>query len=291
MGNKATNIEAQISRLEERGMVLDLPKQKIEEILLDIGYYRLGFYWHPFETDNKHNLIAGTKFSDIVSLYYLDVNLRNILIRTLNRIEINFRTKLIYFASNKYPNSSTWFVDKKVMKIDFINNFDKFYSKDFVKNNAPIKNHHKKYINDKYAPAWKTLEFFTFGTILKIYKNLIDSDLQNEISQQYGIKDTSRFINLLNTIVHIRNVCAHGGVLFDLNIPKQITVLPFIPFNKNNRNSIDSCIRVILYFTQIISNNRKNEIVNELNLLFEENSKVAIVKGIIENEINFVKNY
>ena len=144
MGNKATTIQTQISILAQRGMVLDLPTNKIEEILLDIGYYRLGFYWHPFETDRNHNFKNDTKFSDIVSLYYLDVNLRNILIRTLNRIEINFRNKLIYYTSNKYHYSSTWFVDKRIMKVDFINNFDKFYSKEFVKNNAPIKNHHKK---------------------------------------------------------------------------------------------------------------------------------------------------
>jgi len=115
--------------------------------------------------------------------------------------------------------------------------------------------------------------------------------LQNEISKQYGIKDTSKFINLLDTIVYIRNVCAHGGVLFDLNIPKQITFLPLIEFNNNDRNSIDSCIRVILYFIQVISINRKNDTVNELNSLFEENSKVDIVEKIIKNEINFVKNY
>ena len=48
MGNKATTIEEQIALLKERGMVIDLDNKKVKEILLDIGYYRLGFYWFPF---------------------------------------------------------------------------------------------------------------------------------------------------------------------------------------------------------------------------------------------------
>ena len=55
MGNIATTISQQIERLEKRGMVLDLPIEKIKEVLLDVGYYRLGFYWNPFEIDENHN--------------------------------------------------------------------------------------------------------------------------------------------------------------------------------------------------------------------------------------------
>lgn len=44
-------------------MVMDLGEEKAKEILLDIGYYRLGFYWNPFEIDENHNLQPNTKFS------------------------------------------------------------------------------------------------------------------------------------------------------------------------------------------------------------------------------------
>ena len=68
MGNIATNTKVQIQTLESRGMDLDLEESKIKEILLDIGYYRLGFYWNPFEIDNNHNFYKKTKFSDVVNL-------------------------------------------------------------------------------------------------------------------------------------------------------------------------------------------------------------------------------
>lgn len=54
MGNIATDFAQQIEKLASRGMKFDLKEDKIKEHLLDIGYYRLGFYWCPF-TDKNHN--------------------------------------------------------------------------------------------------------------------------------------------------------------------------------------------------------------------------------------------
>lgn len=44
----ATTIQEQIETLRERGMSIDDEGKAIEN-LSDIGYYRLGFYWFPFE--------------------------------------------------------------------------------------------------------------------------------------------------------------------------------------------------------------------------------------------------
>jgi abortive infection bacteriophage resistance protein len=288
MGNKATNFNEQIVKLEERGMELDYDKDKIKEFLLDIGYYRLGFYWNPFEIDKDHNFAKGTKFSNAVLLYYLDVDLRNILLKYMNRIEINFRTKVVYYASNTHKNSPTWFIDPKVISSEFINAVENHYNDEFKKNNKVIKLHHQKYINDKFAPAWKTLEFFTFGTILKIYKSLLDSEIKKRIANEYGIINIDKFINLMETIVYIRNTCAHGGVLFDLRLPKGISAIPGITFNNNNRHSLDSSIKVILYILEQISNDRKNEMQGKIKETFDKHSENEVLKNIITNEIGYI---
>lgn len=289
MGSIATSVDEQIKKLEQRGMVLDLGVEKTKEILLDIGYYRLGFYWNPFEIDHHHNFKEGTVFSDVVALYYLDVDLRSILLRCLNRIEINFRTKIIYYVSNKHNHSSTWFVDKKVMHKEFIDSFHKHYNAKFIENNKTIKVHHKKYINDKYAPAWKALEFFTFGTIFKIYSSLLEEDSKNDISKMYGLKKIKIFSNYMNTIVFIRNTCAHGGLLFDLNTPKEISVTPLIKFNNNNRHSLDSAIKVILYFLSIISKDRKEDMELQIEELFSKYNTNKVLNDIITKNIGYVK--
>ena len=200
MGQRATNTIEQIKLLKTRGMILDFDENKIKEFLLDIGYYRLGFYWNPFEIDKSHNFKKGTKFSDIIKLYYLDVDLRNILAKYINRIEINFRTKLVYYVSNKYKESPTWFADQAIVNNNIIDNLPKFYNSKFIKLNKPIKKHHVKYINDKYAPAWKTLEFFTFGTILNIYRNLKNDNIKTRISESFGIKNIKNSLTLLKLL-------------------------------------------------------------------------------------------
>ena len=288
MGIIATTLEQQIKTLESRGMVFDMGTDKVKEVLLDIGYYRLGFYWHPFEIDSNHNLATGTKFSDVVELYYLDSDLRHLLTKYLNRIEINFRTKMVYYVSNKYKQAPTWFIDPKVVNQDFIRNIDRYYSEEFKKSNKPINLHHQKYINHKYAPAWKTLEFFSFGIILKIYKNLIESDIQERISKAYNVNTVSKFQNLMDTLVLLRNTCAHCGVLYDLKKPTGIASIPGLNLNLPDRSSLDSCIRVMLYILGSISENRKQELIEDLDKIYEKRKKNDVMVNIVENEIKYV---
>ncbi|WP_034924982.1 Abi family protein [Gillisia sp. CAL575] len=287
MGQIATSITKQIEILKLRNMDFDMEEDKVKEILLDIGYYRLGFYWNPFEIDAEHNFEKGTKFSDVVNLYYLDVDLRSILIKYLNRIELSFRTKLIYYVSNKYKKSPTWFIDPKVVSRDFIENFELHYNEDFINDNKPLRKHHGKYINDRYAPAWKTLEFLTFGAISKIYKSLNEQEIQVRISELYGVRNHHKFINLLNTIVYVRNCCAHSSVMFDLNLSKSISAFAEIQFNSTERHNLDSCIKVILYIIGKISNSRKDEMETAINTLFESYADNEVIQNIVKNKIGY----
>ena len=112
MGQKAITIDEQIELLRSRGMVIrDVEKAK--EVLFDIGYFRLGFYWFPFEQtypekhNRTHQFKDSTNFDDAVKLYYFDFKLRSVLLKTISRIEVAFRTKIIYLVSNKNPNKPT----------------------------------------------------------------------------------------------------------------------------------------------------------------------------------------
>ena len=288
---QATTVEQQIKILANRGMTIDINEEKAKEILSDIGYFRLGFYCFPFETSypNKknrtHNYIQGTKFSDIVALYYFDVDLRNILSRYINRIEVNFRTNIIYRVSNQYVYCNTWFADPSVMQKDFIDKLDtELYTANFRKNPI-IKNHHKKYINDKYAPAWKTLEFFTFGSMISLYKNIKSSQLKQKISLQYNIRNIDTFESYFRTIVEIRNLCAHGSVLFDhkLSIPLRNGIA--LKIDNQNKNKLFSGIKILHYFIKKISENRANEMEKEINQLFDKFCNMVVMNNIINNSI------
>lgn len=287
MGKIATSISDQIQLLKDRGMNFDMDEDKVKEILLDIGYYRLGFYWFPFEIDKDHNFKEGTNFSTVVNLYYLDVDLRHFIIKYINRIEVSFRTKVVYYVSNKYKDSPTWFIDKKVMLPGFIKDFDKYYQSDYIKCSTVIKKHHKKYINDKYAPAWKTLEYFTFGTILTIYKSLIDEEIKLRISNIFGVKDVKKFTQLMSAIVFLRNNCAHSNVVFDLRNPYGLPSLPFYEFNNRDRHSLDSCLKILNFILSNVSTNRSDEFLRGIDHIFNEFKEDGKIRELIERSINY----
>ena len=52
---------------------------------------------------------------NVVSLYYYDLDLRNILNRYLSRIEVALRTTFVYELSNKYVADPYWFVNPAVI--------------------------------------------------------------------------------------------------------------------------------------------------------------------------------
>jgi abortive infection bacteriophage resistance protein len=288
MGKKASTAKEQIVVLKKRGMIFDCGEKKAEEILLDIGYYRLGFYWFPFEIDKGHNFEKGTLFSNIIDLYYLDVDLRNVLLKYLKRIEVNFRTKIIYYISNKHQEDPIWYSNPTIMANWFINKLDtKLYTKKFKEDNKQIELHHIKYRDDIYAPTWKTFEFLTFGAIVTVFEALKNEELKKEISKLYGLSNLKTFINFIRTIKFIRNICAHAGVLYDLNFPQGIYKIPRIKFNDNNNQSLDAGIKTISFILKNISEERHNEMNIEINKLFKEYENNETIKIIITDKIGY----
>jgi abortive infection bacteriophage resistance protein len=288
MGAKATTVEKQIALLQSRGMVIDMDVAKAQEILLDIGYYRLGFYWNCFECDDAHTLTPNTKFSDVVSLYYLDVDLRELLLKYIYRIEVHFRTQIVYHVSNKYKSSPTWFIDNRVVSNEYLLSFNAFYTSDFKRNNKPIDKHHKKYINDKYAPAWKTIEFMTFGGCLKLFRSLKDDVVKEKIANSYNLKSLKVFDNFIQSIVFVRNMCSHGGVLYDLTQPKGVSKIPGDKYLFKNRQSLDASIKAIRYLLAQISVNREVEMEKKLEDLFGQFKNNSTIKDVINKKINYI---
>ena len=264
--------------LRNRGVVISC-EEKAKECLLDIGYFRLCSYLFPFEktypkhSNRTHEVITGTKLSDAVALYYFDFDLRNILNRYIGRIEVALRTYITYTLSNKYKDSPTWFVDPVVMTSPYIKGFDEVYES--IKKKPVIRRHHQNYINDKYAPAWKTIEFMTFGNIESLFINLKSPADKLDISRHFGVNQTAIFENYIKTVRTLRNICAHGGVLFDMRLPMSIKNGPAGNLARVNGNNLCGSLKVVEYLLGMISNNRlkdmRRNISDALSILYGRN--------------------
>lgn len=266
---RAKSLDEQIDKLRQHGVdISNEPKAK--EYLSDIGYYRLGFYIHPFEItypalgkNRRHDVRTGTRIEDVVALYYFDFDLRNILNRYLSRIEVAIRTTVLHEISNKYIENPTWFVDPKVVTTTFIADFPTAAYKAIQKNEV-IKRHHKKYLGS-YAPAWKTMEYMTLGNIETLYDNLLWNKDKKLISNRFGEPATGTFKSYLSAIRELRNACAHGKAIFDLKLINGIRTGKAGTFSGVNRNSIRGILAVVDFLLRAISINRANDMWKEIS--------------------------
>ena len=283
MARKARSIEEQIKLLKKRGMIFD-DEDKAKQTLEDVGYYRLGFYWYHFQKDfKKHLFLDNTHFSTVINLYYLDVDLRFLLIKVLSRIEINLRTRIIYIVSNHYKDNPFWFADKRIMKNQFVDTLDNFYT-DIKKKNKVITEHHRKYPNDKYAPAWKTLEFMTLGSLYTLFTSLKEEEIKTAIASKYRVRNIKVFDNYFKVIRNIRNICSHTRVLYDLSYYETVVKKGVVKISDEEKNSLSAIIKVISYFLQQISANRANDFQNNLKELFLRHSDNERIMKIIKDK-------
>ena len=290
MADKATIVEEQIALLESRGMKIE-DKDKAKENLLDIGYYRLGFYWFPFEKTyprkvrRNHEFIDNTQLDYAIKLYYFDFDLRNIFLRYISRIEVNFRTTIIYHVSNTYKENPYWYVDSSVIGKEMIASSDYQKVLSDLSKESVLRLDKKEHYKRDFPPAWKALEHMSFGTIIKLYDSLKNPHLRCDISKVYGMNSPSQFSNYINTVRKLRNYCAHGKVLFDLNLNEAIGNGPL--GNLGNRKvMLSGMYMVFKYFLNKISTNRVKEMQADLLRAFDR-IPYQIVKTIIFNNSGF----
>ena len=290
MADRATTIEEQIALLESRGMKIE-DKDKAKENLLDIGYYRLGFYWFPFEKTyprkvrRNHEFIDNTQLDYAIKLYYFDFDLRNIFLRYISRIEVNFRTTIIYHVSNTYKENPYWYVDSSVIGKEMIASSDYQKVLSDLSKESVLRLDKKEHYKRDFPPAWKALEYMSFGTIIKLYDSLKNPHLRCDISKVYGMNSPSQFSNYINTVRKLRNYCAHGKVLFDLNLNEAIGNGPL--GNLGNRKvMLSGMYMVFKYFLNKISTNRVKEMQADLLRAFDR-IPYQIVKTIIFNNSGF----
>ncbi len=290
MGEVVNSIKDQIAKFEKRGLDLSCYDiAKIKEILLDIGYYRLGFYSYYFFDANSNKFHEGIKISDIINLYYLDIDLKFLLLKYINRIEINFRTKLIYYISMKYKDDSRWYVNPDFIDFEKVENFKaNFYTKEFIDNNLTLSKHHQKYPKDDFAPCWKVFEYLTFGSILFLFGAIRDDSAKQIIADKYEVKTLGKFFKLIHAVKQTRNICAHSGVLFDYSLPQSVSSIPQISYNKGDRNSLDAILKVIGFFLQNISENRYNDYQKEIKDLFDKNLSDPTIAKIIREKVKYL---
>ena len=135
----ALSITEQVELLESRGLTVT-DKEKAENYLSNISYYRFSAYLLPFQQRNseEHNFNYGVTFENVLDLNLFDRELRLLVFDIIERLARAFRTQIIYQYS--HDNSAWWYEDSA----HFTNNYH--YSRNLARIDEEIERRSEVFI-------------------------------------------------------------------------------------------------------------------------------------------------
>lgn len=199
----------QIAILKKRGLNVDDENAALEQLRI-ISYFRLASYWKPMEQDKlTHTFKPNSHFSNAVSLYYFDKELRALLFTSIQSIEIALRTKVIHNVSMNY--GAFWFADESLFANKHAFQENLAHIKQDIKRSKEdfIQEHFSKYDTPDYPPVWKTLEVVFFGTLSKLLESLSDNSTKKTIAREFRLPQHIYLESWIKSITVLRNCIAH----------------------------------------------------------------------------------
>ncbi|MEY8414787.1 Abi family protein [Tissierella praeacuta] len=252
----------QIKILKSRNVTIDNDDFAIS-VLKKVNYYRLSAYMLTHKNhDGNYNNIS---IEEIYDIYLFDKKLRNLILPILENIEIAFRTHISYLVAHKYGalgyKDSNNFRNASYHKgmIDTFND-------EIDRSDEIFVSHHKNEY-DGVFPIWVLIEVTSFGTLSKMYNNLLDEDKDEIAGKYYNTK--GEFVRTwLHALSNIRNRCAHYGRLYN----KNLTITPKLFKSDRKKGINNNTIFANIYIMGRLSRDKSEwgNFVTKLSALIEE---------------------
>ena len=257
-------------------------RSDVENALKAIGFYRLrGYSFHLYDNSCK-KYVSGTKFEDILKLYYFDQELSGLIFSMISKIEVALRVRLVdallIHGDALILQDSSIFKDKKM----YWQNISTIASEIARSNDVFIKHNFDKHEGE--VPVWAVVEVLSFGTLSKIIKNLktgtgstyaILADNYKYNSKKGNLVNPSQkmFASWVQSVSILRNMCAHNSRIYNRTIhttPEILDVDKIIPAPAHN-----GLYQILLAMKYLRSSDVEwTRFVDELDRLFQNNSSV-----------------
>ena len=272
-------IDEQVENLKNIGLIVD-DEEYAKKILNDISYFRL-IKAYSLNLKSKNGCYnKQTTFKEIVDLYLFNSNFRQLIFPEIEKVEINVRCRLANFFAEQYG------VLGYLQAENFSNeNYHAQFLEDIkeeVRRNskAPFVRNFKENYEGGNLPIYALVEVFSFGTLSKFYKNLLNKD-KKAIAKTFGVGYTY-FESWLESISYVRNICAHYGRIYNAKLSK--TPILYKEYTQvgigNNRiYGVLLCLKYLLK-----DDDHWNLFVDKIELLFDKYPCVQIsTMGFPEN--------
>ena len=232
----ALTLADQLQRLKNRGLSIENDAKTLY-LLEAISYYRLSGYWYPLLDDKKnHDFKPGASFETAFNLYKFDRELRLMILRELEKIEVAVRAKMIYVLS--HSRGPFWYQDPANFNhlSKHTQSLDKIRAEYLRSDEEFIKAFQNKYSNN-LPPSWMMLEITSFGVLSSLYSNFVPGRDKRDIARHFHLKDKT-LTSWLHSIVYIRNVCAHHARLWN----RVMRIRPIVPRKTNKQWLVNTAI-------------------------------------------------
>lgn len=272
-------IDEQVENLKSIGLIVD-DEEYAKKILNDISYFRLVKAYSLNLKPKNGCYDKQTTFREIVALYLFNANFRQIIFPEIEKVEINVRCRVANFFAEQYG----------VLGYLQAENFaDENYHAQFLKDineengrnsKAPFVRNFRENYEGGNLPIYALVEVFSFGTLSKFYKNMLNKD-KKAIAKSFGVGYTY-FESWLESISYVRNICAHYGRIYNAKLSK--TPILYKEYTQvgigNNR-----IYGVLLCLKHLLKNDvHWNLFVDKIELLFDKYQYVKIsTMGFPEN--------
>ena len=207
-------IDEQLNILISRGLKIE-NSERAKNFLLHNNYYRISGY---SLTLRKHDIFfKNVSFQNIIDIYNFDHELRHILLKYIEIIEVNFKSVYAYiftqtYGADGYLNPDFFTSDTKHSEI-----IQKAEKQKQLR--LPHEAYLKHFIDDlkQTVPFWAYVDLLTISDISFLY-SISEMDIQKSVASEFGLNmKTGREIlgKFMHSMTIIRNLCAHGSRLFN----------------------------------------------------------------------------
>lgn len=207
-------IDEQISILRKRGLLIN-DEIKAKEFLLHNNYYRISGYSLTLRKNDC--FFKGASFQNIVDIYNLDHELRHIVLKYIEIIEVHIKSIYAYQFTQRhgpigYLNSCVYSNKVKHKEIMDKANTQK---KQRLLHEAYLKH----FVNDlqQDIPLWAFVDLLTISDISFLY-SISEDEIKEEVAKEFGLT-MSRGTQILGSYMHsmtiVRNLCAHGSRIYN----------------------------------------------------------------------------
>lgn len=207
------SIDAQINLLKSRGLHIN-NVDEAQQFLYRNNYYRISGY---SLTLRKHDVFtSNAKFENIVDIYQFDHELRHILLKYIEIIEVTIKSIYAYEFSKKYGPTeylNNCHFTNPVKHAEIINKAEQ--QKISRLPHEPYLKHFVENLKET-IPLWAYVDLLTISDISFLY-SISELQLKIDIAKAFGInKQGDRLLGqFMHSMTIIRNLCAHGSRLYN----------------------------------------------------------------------------